>query len=167
MGETMRKVESAVLRRVMSEFATGVTVVTARHGETIHGLTANAFCSVSLQPALVLVCIDKQAHSHGVIVAGRCFAVNLLSAKQREIAERFANDDLQSAERFAGISHHVEVTGAPVFDHTLGWLDCQVVANHEAGDHTIFVGEVVALANGAHEPPLLFFRNGYRDLAAE
>jgi len=153
--------DSNRFREVSGRFATGITIVTARAGNQIHGLTVNAFCSVSLQPALVLICVDKKAQSHDLIIAGGCFAVNLLGASQQELAERFADNFLQSEQRFSGIEFHQEVTGAPILNRSLGWLDCKTLNSYEGGDHTIFVGEVMALGAGAHEPPLLFFRSRY------
>lgn len=151
-------------RRVLGAFATGVTIVTTRADDTIHGLTANAFCSVSLSPPLVLVCVNKNAQSHEVITQGKCFAVNILSADQRHIAERFAQEALSSAARFDKLEPRTAVTGAPVLGESLGWVDCKLMASHDGGDHTIFVGEVVALGSGEKESPLLYFRGEYQIL---
>lgn len=157
---------SEEFRAAMSTFATGVTVVTTRAEETLHGLTVNAFCSLSLAPPLVLVCVDKKAQSHDFILAGRCFAVNVLSAAQQELSQRFAQNHLNGEARFAGTAHTQAATGAPILEHVLAWLDCKLVAAHEGGDHTIFVGEVVALGHGEKAEPLLYFRSGYHKLAS-
>lgn len=151
-------------RRVLGAFATGVTIVTARAGDKVHGLTANAFCSVSLLPPLVLVCVNKNAQSHEVITQGKCFAVNILSADQRHIAERFAQEALSSAARFEKLELRTAVTGAPVLGESLGWVDCKLTASHDGGDHTIFIGEAVALGGGEKESPLLYFRGEYQIL---
>lgn len=151
-------------RQVMGTFATGVTIVTTRTGEIIHGLTANAFCSVSLAPPLVLVCVSKTAQSHDLIRQGGCFAVSILGAPQQDVAQRFALDQLPAHERFAGLRLHRAITGAPILEDCLAWLDCKLAAAHEGGDHTIFVGEVVALGQAATLPPLLYFRGNYRTL---
>ncbi len=153
----------AEFRKVMSTFATGVTLVTTRAGEVIHGLTANAFCSLSLDPPLVLVCVDKQAQSHNLIIEGRCFAINILNANQQALAERFSQNHLEGKERFAGAAYHQAETGAPILENVLSWLDCKLVAAHEGGDHTIFVGEAVALGNGEEAAPLLYFRSQYHN----
>ena len=150
-------------RKALGAFATGVTLVTTRAGETIHGLTANAFCSLSLAPPLVLVCVDKKAQSHHLILAGACFAINILSAEQKKLSERFAQNQLDGKERFAGVSYSQAATGAPILNNVLSWLDCRLVATHEGGDHTIFVGEVVALGIGEERKPLLYFRSQYRE----
>lgn len=154
-----------LFRKVLSQFATGVTIVTARHGEAIHGLTANAFCSVSLEPPLVLVCVDQKAHSHHIIKQGGNFAVNILTTTQEALAQRFATNHLSAAERFAGINFHTEITGAPILKESLGWLDCKLVAAHPGGDHTIFVGEVVALGQPQGTRPLLYYQSQYQKLA--
>lgn len=152
-------------RRVLGAFATGVTIVTTRAGDKIHGLTANAFCSVSLAPPLVLVCVNKNAQSHDLIMQSKCFAVNMLSADQRQLAARFAQEALSGAARFDTLETRAAVTGAPVFDESLGWVDCKLAASHDGGDHTIFVGEVVALSDGdANVSPLLYYRGEYQIL---
>ena len=148
----------------MSKFATGVTVVTTRSGDDIHGLTVNAFCSVSLEPMLVLVCIDKTSKAHALLEKSKNYAVNILAADQEDIARRFATDQLSAIERFRGISHRREVTGAPVFDHSLGFLDCEIISAYPAGDHTIFVGRVLALGEKDGLPPLLYFKSAYKSL---
>ncbi|MDZ7291635.1 MAG: flavin reductase family protein [candidate division KSB1 bacterium] len=157
-------IDSNLFRQVMSRFATGITIVTTRAGETIHGLTVNSFCSVSLDPPLVLICVDKRAHSHDLIVQGGNFAVNFLTATQEEIARRFATNNLPASKRFAGVQFRTEVTGAPIFDESLGWLDCQLFATYPGGDHSIFVGEVVALGQTQEQTPLLYFRSTYQKL---
>ncbi len=155
-----------LFRQVMSQFATGITIVTTRAGEEIHGLTANSFCSVSLEPPLVLVCVDKNAQSHDLIAAGRNFAVNILTADQEPLARRFATSNLAAHERFAGIQFRTELTGAPVLPESLGWLDCRLFAAYPGGDHTIYVGEVVALGLNQNTEPLLYFQSGYQRFAA-
>jgi flavin reductase (DIM6/NTAB) family NADH-FMN oxidoreductase RutF len=153
-----------VFRRVLSQFATGITIVTTRAGDEIHGLTANSFCSVSLEPPLVLVCVDQKAHSHDLIKKGRNFAVNILKASQEALARRFATNNLPASERFAGIKFQTEATGAPVLQESLGWLDCKLVAAHPGGDHTIFVGEVLALGRHQGSEALLYFHSKYQQL---
>jgi flavin reductase (DIM6/NTAB) family NADH-FMN oxidoreductase RutF len=155
-------IDSDLFRQVMSQFATGITIVTTRAGEEIHGLTANSFCSVSLEPPLVLVCVDKNAYSHDLIAAGRNFAVNILKASQETLARRFAANNLTANERFAEIQFHTEVTGAPILPESLGWLDCRLFAAYPGGDHTIYVGEVLALGRNEENAPLLYFHSGYQ-----
>jgi len=155
-------INSELFRQVLSRFATGVTIVTTHHGETMHGLTVNSFCSVSLEPPLVLVCVDKNAQSHDLIKQGGNFAVNFLTVAQEALSRLFSANHLSAAERFAGIPFHPEMTGAPVLDESLGWLDCKLFAAYAGGDHTIFVGEVMALGQSRREEPLLYYQSEYQ-----
>ena len=160
-------IDPDIFRQVMSQFATGITIVTTAAGEEIHGLTVNSFCSVSLDPPLVLVCIDKNAQSHDLIAQGKNFAVNILLATQERLARRFAANNLPAGGRFAGIELRTEITGAPVFQESMGWLDCKLLASYPGGDHTIYVGEVVALGKGQGQTPLLYFSSAYHQFEAE
>lgn len=148
------------LRRVMGHFATGVAVVTAMDMEAgrPYGLTANAVASVSLEPPLVLACVEKGSDTHPRIRAAQGFAISVLAADQEALARRFAGGD--AAEKFRGVAYRRETTGAPVLEGALAWLDCRLWAEYPGGDHTIFVGEVMAGDARAGEP-LIFFRSGY------
>ena len=157
-------IEPARFRKIMSKFATGVTIVTTRSGAAIHGLTVNAFCSLSLEPPLVLICIDKQAQGHEIIASGECFAVNFLTNTQAHLSDLFANNDATPEQRFAQVQFHQERTGAPILEGTLGWIDCRVRSASDGGDHTIFVGEVLASGINEAEEPLLYFDSGYHRL---
>lgn len=151
-------------RRVMGHFPTGVTVVTTRQPDGRPcGLTVSAFCSVSLEPALVLVCVDRTASSHACIAESGYFGVNVLDADTGEsLSRRFAAADPEG--KFEGVAYREEATGAPVLDAACAWLDCRVVQAVPAGDHTIFVGEVAAADARAAEP-LVYYRGGYGGLA--
>ncbi len=151
--------DSFEFRRVLGHWVTGVSVVAARPDDGAPcGLTANAFCSVSLDPPLVLVCVEKTADSHDCIARAGAFSVNVLRGEQEQLARRFAAHDV--AEKFDGVGFHAEATGAPVFDDALAWVDCRIWATYEAGDHTIYIGRV--LAGDAREGvPLLYYRGGY------
>ncbi len=146
----------------MGHFTTGVAVVTAsRPGGGPCGLTANSVASVSLRPLLVLVCVDRRAHSHDAVVESGAFGISILAAGDEWLARRFSVG--RREERFEGVSHRSEVTGSPILDDALAWLDCRVHEVHDGGDHPIVVGEVVAC--GAREgPPLAFFRGEYRTM---
>lgn len=163
VDRTRVAIDQSEYRRVMGHFATGVTVVTTRdeNGRPL-GLTANAVASVSLQPPMVLVCVDRQSESHDAFAASEAFAVNVLTQMQETLSRRFAKS---SADKFAGIGHREGISGSPVLEEVLAYLDCRLVHAFEAGDHTIFVGEVVDLATGTEAEPLLFFRGGYRGAA--
>jgi flavin reductase (DIM6/NTAB) family NADH-FMN oxidoreductase RutF len=149
------------LRRVMGHFATGVAVITTRDFDgKPYGLTANALCSVSLDPPLLLVCVDKRAESHPAFGRSGTFAINILAQGHEDLSRRFA---VSGGDKFVDVAHRDGVTGVPVLDGVLGAVECRVVAEHDAGDHTIFIGQVEALA-ASEGDPLLFFRGKYRGL---
>ena len=155
-------------REVLGHFATGVTVVTTRLGDELHGATVNAFASVSLDPPLVLVSINKDASSHDLIAGSGVFAVNILHAVQSDLAAvlaRKGTEEADAAHRLAGIPHRIGTTGAPVLLDSLAFADCRVVDTISAGDHTIFVGHV---ADGGSSvfgtSPLIYHRGRYYGL---
>ncbi len=149
----------AALRR----WASGVTIVTTRSGEQRLGMTVSAFSSVSLDPPLVLVCADKKAKTRPVIAEAGVFAVNVLAADQQELSNRFATDG-NEAVRFDGLDCGGGESGAPWLPETAAVLDCRLAATHDAGDHVIFVGEVLDAAVSEREP-LLYCDAAYRALA--
>ena len=153
----------AELKDAYARWATGVTIVTARAGDHIHGMTVSAFTEVSLEPPLVLVCIDKTSDTQPVIAEGGCFAVNILARDQEAIARRFACDDAED-RRFLSLDCDTGETGAPLLAGSVASLDCRLEAAHEAGDHIIYVGEVVGL-HLSDGDPLLFYNRGYCGLA--
>lgn len=123
------------------------------------GLTANAVCSLSLDPPLVLACVERAADTHDCILGARCFAVGVLAQDQERLARRFAAA-ITAEEKFEGTAFREERTGAPVLEGALAWLDCTLWRHYDGGDHTIFVGEVVA-ADAHGGQPLVFYRGGY------
>jgi flavin reductase (DIM6/NTAB) family NADH-FMN oxidoreductase RutF len=152
-------------RRVMGSFATGVTVITVeREPGQVHGMTANSFTSVSLDPLLVLICVDHNARLLSYLKAQRRFAVNILQSMQRPISEYFAKPQQDPAmEERLGVRFEWSATGIPLLADSLAKIACNVVAEHEAGDHTIFIGEVESLDLTEGEP-LLYYRGHYRGL---
>ena len=154
-------------RAALGGFATGVTVVTTYGAEGGHGMTANSFSSVSLDPPLVLVCVAKTASAVNHLERNGIFAVNVLAAGQEPLSRYFASRDRPGGARaFAAVPHHRGVTGAPILEGAAAYLDCVVHASHEAGDHHIFVGEVLALSCDAEAEPLIFHGGRYRMLGA-
>jgi len=154
--------DSDTFRSVLGRFASGVTVVTVRdaHGSDC-GMTVSAFCSASLVPPLVLVCIDHSASSHDALLQASHFAVNVLGSHQEPISRRFSSDD--ETTRFNGVGYTRGVTGNALLDDALAHIECRRVSEHRAGDHTIVVGEVESAA--AHSGrPLLYYRGGYAQL---
>ncbi len=156
---------SQEFRRVMGNFATGVTVVTTRAGSAPQGLTVNAFSSLSLVPPLVLVCIDKTVNSHSAIAQSGIFAIHILAHDQEELSKRFA-DKAWEGRRFEGLAFRSAATGAPILDGAIAYIDCRVVSALDGGDHTIFVGRVEELKVEREAAPLLFFRGRYGRLGA-
>lgn len=149
-------------RQIMGGFATGVTVVTTRYGDgEITGMTANAVMSLSLEPPLVVVSVDKKGGMHGCLTEGQCFAMNILTRDQENLSTRFA---APGPKDFSDLDLAEGETGAPILTGTLGYLDCKVTEVLSAGDHDMFVGEIVAgeLGEGT---PLLFYGGKYRELA--
>jgi len=153
-------------RRTLGRFATGVTIVTTLDGKTDHGMTVSAFSSVSLDPPLVLVCCDKKAESYELLKKSRVFAVNMLSESQKQVSVNFSSHDLKSI-RFQNLKIRREVTGAAVFEDAIAFIDCKVVAIHEAGDHEIFVGQVEKLGYKERSNPALFYAGKYRKIGVE
>ncbi len=150
-------------KSILASWATGVTVVTARAGDRIHGMTVSAFTEVSLDPPLVLVCADKSSNTHPVIAEGGIFAVNILARDQEAISNRFASKEDED-KRFEGLNYEEGKTGAPLLAGAVASLDCRVDTVHDAGDHVIYVGRVEDVRLSDREP-LLYFRGNYRSLA--
>jgi flavin reductase (DIM6/NTAB) family NADH-FMN oxidoreductase RutF len=152
-------------RAVMRHWPSGVTIVTMLDGERPHGMTASAFTSVSLHPPLVVIVVDKRWRSHGLIAAAGAFCVNILAADQAEVSDRFAGRHGELPDRFAGLATGRGATGAPYLASALAWLDCAVERSHDEGDHTLFVGRVVAAGvNRPDAEPLLYHDTRYRSL---
>ncbi len=154
-------VSQSAFRAVLGRFASGVTVVTARdrRGRDI-GMTVSAFASLSLDPPLVLICIDHSASVYNSLCKAPHFIANILSEGQEAIARRFAET---SGNRFDGIGYERGQNGAVVLLEVLGYIECNVVERYEAGDHDIIIGSVeVAQANEGK--PLLYYRGGYAQL---
>jgi flavin reductase (DIM6/NTAB) family NADH-FMN oxidoreductase RutF len=151
--------DPAEFRRVLGHWTTGVAVVSGRDpsGQPC-ALTANAFSSVSLEPPLVLVCVEPTSETHGCIWATGCFAVSILGEGDERLARRFADTELE--DKFAGVAWRPETTGSPVLEGALAWVDCTVHDELPGGDHTIFVGRVVA-GDARDGTPLSFYRGGY------
>jgi flavin reductase (DIM6/NTAB) family NADH-FMN oxidoreductase RutF len=143
----------------LREWASGVTIVTSRHGEQVHGMTVSSFASVSLDPPLVLVCADQDSNTHGVIAEGGVFAVHVLGRDQGALSNLFASK-AEEERRFDGLAWEAGVTGAPILADAVAVLDCRVASAHDAGDHVIYVGTVEDVRVRGGEP-LLYHRGRY------
>jgi len=157
-------VDDASFRQALSQFATGVTVVLTRDAAGAPaGLTVNAFTSVSLDPHLVLICVDVRSDAHDPLAQSGIFGVSVLGEAQEDISRRFA---WRGPAKFEGLVLEHGETGALLVPGAMAQLECRVVAAHRGGDHTIYVGEVRAI-RVAPGRPLVYHRGGYRRLAAE
>src|ERR1041384_7482156 len=152
------------LRSVMGCFATGVTVITTRDQTgRPDGLTANAVTSLSLEPPLLLICVDRKAETFPHFFDSKIFVLNILSAEQEAVSRRFAKT---RGGKFGGLAYRVGHLDTPILEGTLGHVECRIIETLEGGDHVIHVGEVQH-AEAYDGPPLLFFRGKYRQLAGE
>jgi flavin reductase len=153
-------------RSTVGAFATGVTVVTTRGEEHAYGMTANAFSSVSLDPPLILVCVISPSEGAEHISRNGVFAVNILTTEQEPLSRYFASRDRpRGRDAFKEIPHRFAASGAPILEGVAAFMDCRLHATHEAGDHLIFIGEVLELEVNPDGVPLVFHGGGYRLLA--
>lgn len=158
-------IDQAEFRAAMRNRASGVALVTASEGGNRAGLTVSAFSSLSLEPPLVLACIDRRSGSLPVVERAGAFALNMLAEDQAELARRFATRG--GVDKFAGGAWRAACTGAPVLDSALAWLDCKLVACYPGGDHTILIGRAVAsFVNTLSLAPLMYFGGCYHQLGA-
>jgi flavin reductase (DIM6/NTAB) family NADH-FMN oxidoreductase RutF len=160
-GGTSLTIDQNEFRRVLGHFASGVTVVTVADADGLHGITVSSFCSLSLQPPLVLICIDKRVTTHAALDQAGHFAVSILRQDGEHLSRHFASRDM---DKFNGIAYHTGITGAPLLDEALALIECRIAQTADGGDHTIFIGEVLT-ATATDDKPLLYFRSGYHKLA--
>jgi len=147
------------LRRIMGHFATGVTVITTISKEgTAYGLTANALMSVSLEPPLLLISVDKKAESYPYFEQSRVFTINVLRDDQEGLSRRFA---VSGGNKFEGVAYHRGANDVPILEETLAHIECRLYAAYDGGDHTLYLGEILE-AETREGGPLLFYRGGYR-----
>ena len=145
-------------------FATGVTIVTTRNGDVIHGFTVNAFASVTAEPPTVLVCVNRTARAHPIITESGGFCVNILALEQQALAEKFQGGEPH--ERFNGVTHRSGPSGSPILDGVLAYFDCSVDEELNSGTHTIFIGKVLE-AGDREGAPLGYYDRAYRNFAIE
>lgn len=152
----------------MGSFATGVTVITVANDDQVEGMTANAFTSVSLDPLLVLVCVDHKARTHAHLHARKRFGINVLSEHQQKISEHYAlvDRDPARAESEAGARFDYTPHGTPVLRGALAYLECRLQTAQDAGDHTIFIAEVEDLVVRDGQP-LLYFHSLYHTIGPQ
>jgi flavin reductase (DIM6/NTAB) family NADH-FMN oxidoreductase RutF len=153
-------IDDAGFKLAMSHFASGVTVVTTEHDGSRYGMTVASFASLSLNPPLVLVCIEKSVKTHDALAAAGHFGVSILAQSQADVSNRFAS---KSDDKFSGVSMRQGELGSPLIEGAICAIECRVHAQLPGGDHTIFVGEVVD-AQTRDDAPLVYYRSGYREL---
>ena len=145
-------------RSVLGEFATGVTIITTIENQEPRGITANSFTSVSLEPPLVLFCLGRESTNFNAFNTANFFAVNILSADQSDISNKFA---VVEGDKFEGVDWTSWETGAPILPNTIAAIDCRLKELIDAGDHIIVLGEVLRAEKMAEKPPLLYFEGKY------
>jgi flavin reductase len=154
--------DATIFRKAMGKNVTGVSVVTCQHGEDRHGMTVNAFLSVSVSPPAMLVSLSKKSRTAELVAKSGVFAVNLLADTQAHASDRFAGRHKdKEADRFEGIGFRTGETGCPLLEGSLGNLDCRVRHAFDGGDHTLFVGEVVSGTFDDDRQPLVYTTGGY------
>lgn len=152
------------LRRGMRQWATGVTVVATQHNGIRHGMTVNSFISVSLDPPLVLVSLERTSRTHNLVQKAGFFGVTILSKDQQEVSECFAGRHTEHEDRFTNLNTFIMITGSPLVEGGLAYFDCRVVSAYEAGTHTLFIGEVLESQFIDGKEPLLYYNRMYRGL---
>ena len=162
----MDEAERRRLRDLMARFATGVSVVSARHGPLLAGMTANAIASISIDPPLMMASIARKAETHGAIIGAHAFAISVLAEDQEALAACFARPTTATKlTGFCGATWHEAETGSPILEGALAFFDCRLQERHDGGDHTIFIGEIVAAGFREDAEPLLWYASGYHRLA--
>jgi flavin reductase (DIM6/NTAB) family NADH-FMN oxidoreductase RutF len=155
----MMPIDKNQLRQVMGHFATGVTIITTFNKDgQMHGLTANAFTSVSLEPPLLLISVDKKAESYPAFEESKVFTVNILADEQEALSRKFA---VSGGNKFEGVAYRRGANGAAILDGTLAHIECTLYAAYEGGDHSLYLGEIQE-AEVREGKPLVFYRGGYR-----
>ncbi len=158
-------IDASEYRGIIGQFATGVTVITTSVDGWLHGMTANAITSVSLDPLLLLVCVDKEAHTHDHLSRAGAFAVSILAEDQQDLSQTFATSNKPEEGRLQGVRYRIGENGAPIIDGCLASIQCEVTERTDAGDHTVFFGRVLHAKSERDTPPLLFYQGTYRELS--
>ncbi|MFW2388369.1 MAG: flavin reductase family protein [Polyangiales bacterium] len=158
-------IDQDAFKNALRGWASGVTVVTSRSGEKLHGMTVSAFSSVSADPPLVLVCANRSSTTNSIIEEGGVFAVNILAAHQAEVSNLFASSKYEDS-RLDKVGWSEGALGAPLIDEALASLECKVASSHKEGSHTIYVGRVESVRTADGEP-LVYHQGAYRSLRCD
>jgi flavin reductase (DIM6/NTAB) family NADH-FMN oxidoreductase RutF len=165
--KSIQAFNAQLLRAVMRQWTTGVTVVTSAWKAERHGMTVSSFTSISLVPPLVSISIARETRTYALIHNSGIFGVTILRDSQQEISDRFAGRIKDSEDRFIGLDSFTLVTGTSFLVGGLAWLDCQVVSKLAAGDNYVFIGQVLEAKSGEIGSPLLYFDRNYHNLCEE
>lgn len=151
------------LRRAMRAWTTGVTIVTAMHGDQQYGMTVNSFTSISLDPPLITVTLKTLTHTHDLVVKSGMFAVTILTAEQKELSDRFAGKLSNILDRFEGVQTEKLFADIPVFKNGMAYFHCRVVNSMPVGENTLFVAEVIAVEGEGEgeDEPLVYHNRQY------
>lgn len=164
-NSTLTGLEPEQLRAAMRGWSAGVTVVTARFEGQTHGMTVNSFTSISLDPAMITICLQGSTRTHEMVLKSRAFGLTILSEKQADISDLFAGRKPEVQDRFASLQTETLVTGSPLIVGGLSWLDCRVTQAIEVGVNTLFISEVVAAREGSAGDPLIYHNRKYWHLS--
>lgn len=159
-------IDSTLFRATLAQWASGVTIVTSVHQGQHVGITASSFSSVSMEPPRILICVAKRLYTHQVIMESGIFGVTILAADQEGVGMRFAGRIAEGEDRFDGVDFFTAETGTRLIQHGVGWVDCRLSAAHDGGDHSIFVGDVVAAHGAEQGNPILYYNRHWRQLAS-
>ena len=150
-----------IRKMALRGFTYGLYIIGARAGDELNGMTANWLTQVSFEPPLVMVAVQKNAHTHGLIGAGQVFSVNILASGQKAMAARFTQPQRRAGDKLGSFDFRTAVTGCPILSDALGYVDCEVVQWLDAGDHTLFVGRVVDAGVHHTGQPLTLAETGW------
>ena len=153
------------LRSAMRAWSAGVSIVTASYEGNIHGMTVNSFTSISLEPAMITVSLQKNTRTFEYVSKAQAFGLTILSSEQADISDLFAGRKPEVRDRFEGLQTETLITGAPLIVGGLAWLDCRVVQTYDAGTNTLFISEVVAARGTGAGVPLLYHNREYWSLS--
>ena len=150
-------------KELMKRFASGVTLITFENGGKYSGLTVSSFCSLSMNPPLILICIDKKIPSHNSLKNGNSFGVNICNSEQGKLAWDFANSNVDKNELILSLNHEVTENKVPLLTDCLASMECTIKEAYEGGDHTIFVGQIEQGNFDEESEPLIYYKSGLGD----
>jgi len=145
-----------LFKKICGSYPTGVTVITSLKGNTNYGFTANSFSSVSIDPLLVLFCLNKEANSNKALNTNNFFIINILSSDQSKICNQFANNKLSPEKRFDGVETKVSKNNIKIISNSIAWIECKVKNIFDGGDHNIYLGEVLSGSFFENKQPLVY-----------